>query len=587
MTKTETKENVWRQICHALSYFRYMKGAQGRYLLGITLSALEYALAFATPYVNEALIAIVSGEREGSVMRMLLLMLVLFLLLAPLIVIGNFYKDSAAAHGTANLRKELFSHMVRLPQETAARYRTGDFLTLINEDAENACSLFHSFGLVQGVRFLAVFPVALVLLLKNDPRIAAAGVLYGCVNLAFSLYLNPRAKSLDGEARKEVAGSSSFVVDTLKAMTAVRVFLMQSKLAERYRAHCESIKTKQMHYQSVIGVTYGTVDFFAQSAQVVGFLLGILLGGSSLSETVFNATLMGMMGDAVYRLSTFLLLLQPKLAAIYRVEGLLHEPTEEPGEISNFVDFSSNPAVQFSNVSFSYDGRKSAVNSLNLTLHTGEHLAIVGGSGGGKSTVMKLMEQFFTADSGEIRYFGKSGGELTTEQVRDLFAYVPQECTLFDGTVAENIAMGKKNATPAEVENAARKAGIHSFIAGLPQGYQTPVGEFGGQLSGGQRQRIAIARAVLKDAPILLFDEATAALDSATEQELMRCIEEISAGKTIVTVAHRLSTVKNADRILVMEHGAIAESGTFHGLLAAHGRFYQLWQKQEESVRFR
>lgn len=577
------KPSVWRQISHAFSYFKYLKTMRAKYLVGVAMAGCEYALTFATPYVNEALIAIVSGEREGSVVRMLLFMLVLFLMLVPPVVVGNYLKGAVTAFGTAQLRKELYNHMVRMPQEAMAKYRTGDFITRINDDAANACSLFNSYGLVNLIRFAAVFPVTLVLLLANDPKIGAASVLYGMINLAFSLYLNPRAKALDAEARKEVATSASFLVDVLRAMSVVRVFLVQNRLVQKFYGYCEKIREKQMRYQNVIGITYGTTDFFAQSAQAVGFLLGILLGGESLSQTVFCATLMGMMGDSFYRLSTFLLLLQPKLAAMYRVEGILNEPTECLEPSYNEKDFSAEPAVSFNDVTFSYDGGKCALKHLNLTVKNGEHLAIVGGSGGGKSTVIKLLEQFYRGYSGEITCLGEDLSKMTAAQVRSMLAYVPQECTLFDGSIYENIAMGKPNATDTEVKNAAERAGIHEFILSLPQGYDTQVGEFGGKLSGGQKQRIAIARAVLKDAPIILLDEATSALDSETEREIQHCLDEISIGKTVITIAHRLSTVEHADRILVMESGRIVEEGGFAELLEFDSKFRRLWQKQNRS----
>ncbi len=195
---------------------------------------------------------------------------------------------------------------------------------------------------------------------------------------------------------------------------------------------------------------------------------------------------------------------------------------------------------------------------------------------------MKLMESFYTPQSGEITYFGKPHTELSKADIRRLFAYVPQECTLFDGTIGENIAMGKQGASQAEIESAASLADIHDFIQSLPKGYETSVGEGGGQLSGGQKQRIAIARAILKAAPILLLDEATAALDSDTEREVQRCLDSISIGMTTVTVAHRLSTVQHADRILVMEAGQIVEEGSFNELLQKeNGRFRALYESQK------
>ena len=413
---------------------------------------------------------------------------------------------------------------------------------------------------------------------------------------------------------------------------------------------------------------------------------------------VFHATLMSMMGDSVFRLSSFLLLSQSRLVAMERVFHLLDQPLEDLEKGDRALRMEGDIAVEFRNVGFSYDsgmadaesrersgpgtgpaaagmpeaktgeadgpgpkgrgagmadaearersgpatgpatagmpeaktgeadgpgpkgrgarmpdaearecrgpaagptaagmpeagtreadapgpnGRGSRViEGLNLILRRGEHLAIVGGSGGGKSTVIKLMEGFYGPTEGEILYFGQKGTGLSLAAIRELFAYVPQECTLFDGTLRENIALGKPDASQAQIEEAAKMADIHGFIVSLPRGYESQAGEQGGQLSGGQRQRIAIARAILKGAPILLLDEATAALDSAAEREVQQCLDRLAHSLTTVTVAHRLSTIRNAHRILVMEGGRIVEEGDFQGLLERRGRFWELYESQ-------
>ena len=293
---------------------------------------------------------------------------------------------------------------------------------------------------------------------------------------------------------------------------------------------------------------------------------------------------MGMMGDAFYRLSTFLLLAQRNLVSIERVESLLSEPLEDLDRGSDSVSTEGETAVELRDVCFSYDGKSNAIDHLSLTLRRGEHLAVVGGSGGGKSTLIKLLEGFYAPDSGEIAWFGQTG--LSLRAIRSLFGYVPQECGLFDGAIGENIALCRPDASQEEVESAAKAADIHETILSLPNGYNTLAGEGGGRLSGGQRQRAAIARALLNGSPILLLDEATASLDSEVEREVQACIERVSRGMTTVTVAHRLSTVENADRILVLEGGRIVEEGDFAGLMDMRGRFWEIYEGQmrEEEI---
>lgn len=583
--------------------FSCLGPARKTYLWGSALGSAELALLFATPYINQRLIDIVTGDSQGNIMLTLSGMLVLFLLLVPAVVYGKYLQTIAAARGTVRLRKLLFRQVAHMPYDALLAFKTGDYITRLTSDAEGAMSVFSAWLASYLLRFAVVFPVTFAMLLAGDWRIAVASVLYSGINLALSMYLNPLAKGLEGKAKAEIAGSASFLIEALRSIPVIRVFALQEVLAGRYRKACGVIREKRMKYQTVIGVTYGAVDFFAQSAQAVGFLLGIVLAGSqvALGKAVFHATLMGMMADSVFRLSSFLLISQPRLVSMERIFNLLDQPLEDLEEGGREIDRNGDIAVEFRDVSFSYGAGtaghgteedsgaeagtdvddKTVISGLNLTLHTGEHLAIVGGSGGGKSTLIKLMEGFYAPTKGEIRYFSQPGSALSLAAIRSLFAYVPQECSLFDGSIGENIALGKPDATQAQIEEAARMADIHDFITSLPKGYDTQAGEQGGQLSGGQRQRIAIARAILKGAPILLLDEATAALDSAAEREVQRCLDQISGSLTTVTVAHRLSTIRNADRILVMEGGRVVEEGSFQELLALGGRFRELYESQQ------
>lgn len=555
---------------------------RGKYLLGVALGSCELALLFAMPYVNQALIDMVTGAKQGNIIITLILMLGLFLLLVPPVIYGRYLQRVSAEEGLAKMRKAMFRHITHLPYSALAKYKTGDYITRLTNDAGRSAGAFSSFAITNLIRFVVVFTITLILLLINDWRIAAAGIVYGGINLVLSLYLNPLAKRMDRDAKEEIAGSASFLIEALRAIPVIRVFVMHKALAERYQKICAVIREKRIRYQNIIGITYGVVDFFAQSAQAVGFILGVILAGSNttLGNAVFNATLMGMMADSIYRLSTFLLLTQSDLVSMERVQEVFSLPLENQESGENEVDINLEIAVELQDVCFSYDGKTNAIDHLDVSLRKGEHLAIVGGSGGGKSTVVKLLEGFYPPDSGTIRYFGKKG--LSLSAIRQLFAYVPQECTLFDGSIEENIRLGNQFASREEVEYAAELADIHEFIKSLPEGYGTQVGERGSQLSGGQKQRIAIARAILKGAPILLLDEATASLDSAAEREVQRCLDRLSAHMTTVTVAHRLSTIENADRILVMEAGRIVEEGTFWELLDRNGPFRELYESQQK-----
>jgi len=268
--------------------------------------------------------------------------------------------------------------------------------------------------------------------------------------------------------------------------------------------------------------------------------------------------------------------LQEGLAATQRVFHLLDlapEIVDAPDAKPLAV---SGGGLRFDEVSFTYDGERKALNALNLEVPAGKTVALVGSSGGGKSTILNLIPRFYDVTEGSITIDGQDVRGVTTESLRANIALVSQEVALFDDTVRANIAYGRFGASQDEIEQAARNAAAHEFIMALPEGYETLVGEQGVKLSGGQRQRLSIARAMLKNAPILLLDEATSALDTESERQVQDALEKLMTGRTTIVVAHRLSTVVEADLIHVIDRGRVAESGKHSELLAKNGIYARL-----------
>jgi ATP-binding cassette subfamily B protein len=235
--------------------------------------------------------------------------------------------------------------------------------------------------------------------------------------------------------------------------------------------------------------------------------------------------------------------------------------------------------VEYDDVTFGYGGRH-VLDRVSFAVEPGETVALVGPSGSGKSTALKLLPRLYSADEGEVRLDGRSVERLTRDSVRESIGYVGQEPFMFFGTIRENIAYGVPDATDGEVVEAAKAANAHRFVQNTEDGYDTEVGQRGGKLSGGQRQRLAIARAVLRDPEILILDEATAAVDTETELLIQKALERVTEGRTTFAIAHRLSTVREADQILVLEDGEIVERGTHHDLLDVDGLYAHLWQVQ-------
>jgi ATP-binding cassette subfamily B protein len=241
------------------------------------------------------------------------------------------------------------------------------------------------------------------------------------------------------------------------------------------------------------------------------------------------------------------------------------------------------PAVRFVDVHFSYDPDRPILKGVSFTVPAGRTIAVVGPSGAGKSTISRLLYRFYDVSSGRITIDGQDIREVTQESLRHVIGMVPQDTVLFNDTIAYNIGYGRPEASAAEIERAAAMAQIGPFIASLPKGYETQVGERGLKLSGGEKQRVAIARTILKGPPILILDEATSALDTATERDIQSALEAVSANRTTLVIAHRLSTVVNADEIIVLRGGEIAERGRHPALLARDGLYAQMWNRQREA----
>ncbi|MCK6391900.1 MAG: ATP-binding cassette domain-containing protein, partial [Azonexus sp.] len=273
------------------------------------------------------------------------------------------------------------------------------------------------------------------------------------------------------------------------------------------------------------------------------------------------------------------------LTDIERMFTLLGEHREiADAEDAEALDTQQPLAVEFAAVDFHYEANRSILRGLSFTIPAGKTVAVVGHSGAGKSTLSRLLFRFYDVTGGSIRINGQDIRRLSQHSLRSAIGIVPQDTVLFNESILYNIRYGRPAATLEEVQAAAQAARLHEFIATLPQGYDTPVGERGLKLSGGEKQRVAIARALLKNPPILIFDEATSALDSATERAIQAELELAAAGRTALIIAHRLSTVMNADRILVMQAGQLIEQGSHHELLAIDGEYARMWYLQQREA---
>ena len=393
-----------------------------------------------------------------------------------------------------------------------------------------------------------------------------------------------RQRKASGNLQTHMEDVTSLLAETLQGTRMVKAYQLEEQEIGRTRAAFDGL------YQRLVGLLTGR----AKIDPILEIVGGVAVGGVVALASWRVASGDMQVGDVIAFITTLILLVQPVraigtlnavtnegLAAAERILTLLDTPRrvkDRDGAVP--LDIKAGQ-ITFDAVGFSYgDDAGAALKDINFSVKPGQTVALVGPSGAGKSTIINLLPRFFDVTSGQILIDGQIISDVTVDSVRGAMALVSQDAILFDDTVAANIGFGRAGASQDEIETAAKGAAAHDFIMALPGGYDAPVGAMGNRLSGGQRQRISIARALLKDAPILLLDEATAALDSESERQVQEALTRLQFGRTTLVVAHRLATVREADLIVVMEHGRIRETGTHASLLANKGLYARLCQLQ-------
>ncbi|MFP5439999.1 MAG: ABCB family ABC transporter ATP-binding protein/permease [Gammaproteobacteria bacterium] len=434
---------------------------------------------------------------------------------------------------------------------------------------------------------LEVTLVTIVLVVLYDAGFAFITIGTLAVYIAWTIRVTEWRTKYYRAAIEADSTASSSAVDSLLNYETVKYFNNEEHEAQRYDASLvrkEDADVRAYKTLAVLNIGQAAIITVGVTALMWRAASGVVDGRMTVGDLVLVNAYLIQLAAPLNFLGMMYREVKQALTNIDRLWSLLGEQRDVQDRDGARVLASRHPVVRFEDVRFSYDPRREILHGVSFEIPAGGTVAVVGHSGSGKSTLARLLYRFYDVDQGRITIDGTDLRDWTQDSVRGAIGIVPQDTVLFNDSIRYNIRYGRVGATDAEVEEAARAAHIHDFIVSLPEGYDSQVGERGLKLSGGEKQRVAIARALLKNPAILIFDEATSALDSKSERAIQAELDRIQEGRTTLVIAHRLSTVMNADEILVMDQGVIVERGTHAQLLAANGRYAAMWQLQQEQA---
>ncbi len=481
----------------------------------------------------------------------------------------------------AEMRSDMFRKLETLPYSYYDNNETGKIMSRMTNDLMDISELAHhgpenfficTITIVGSFVYLCMIDVALTL------------IIFACVPLlvAVSLVLNKRMNAVFMESRKSIAVVNAALESSISGIRVTKAFTNSAVESEKFEVgNSMYVEARRKSYK-VMAQFHSSTSFITDVFNVVVLIAGGLFlyaGRINFADYSTFIVSINLFISPVMTLISFVEQFQNGVTGFQRfLEIMDEEPEQERPDAKELRDVRGD--IRFDNVSFSYDGNGEVVHNITLDVKRGQKVALVGPSGGGKTTLCHLIPRFYRRDEGSLTIDGTDIDDVTLDSLRRNIGIVQQDVFLFDGTIAENIMYGRPSATREEMLEAARRANIDEYVASLPDGYETRIGERGVKLSGGQKQRLSIARVFLKNPAILILDEATSALDNTTEILIQRALDELCEGRTTLVVAHRLSTVKNANRIVVVEGGRITEEGTHAELMERGGTYAKLYSLQ-------
>lgn len=593
LPKAKINRQSLKSVSRLLAYLRPYRGMFGGAMVFLIISGLV-GLAF--PWFIGALTNAAEGKHPVVFLPQTIggIMLLAFSVLLGQAFVSYFkvlWFVKVSERSLADIRRDTYFKLITLPMNFFSNRRVGELNSRISADLSQIQDTLTT-TLAELVRQSLLFVGGLAFMATISWKLALALLVLVPPLIVFAIFFGRFIRKISRQAQDKLAESNTIIEETLQGIAVVKAFVNETYEAARYGRNIRdvaNIAIKGAKYRAIF-VSFVVLCLFGAMLALVGFACTLvahhqLLIGSLLTFSFFAVYV----GSAMGSFPDLYANVQKAVGASERVLEILDEKGEPVSILAheNTIKQPIEGSVSFDKVVFAYPSRSelTVLNEVSFEAGRGQKVALVGPSGSGKSTLAALILQFYHPQSGTISFDGIPADKYALSDIRGQVAIVPQDVMLFGGTIIENIAYGKLDATEEQIIIAAKRANAHNFIMSFPEGYQTIVGERGVKLSGGQRQRIAIARALLKNPSILILDEATSSLDSESERLVQEALEELMKNRTSIIIAHRLSTIREADKIVVLEKGKIIESGSHDELIAnEQGLYRYLSTLQFESV---
>ncbi|WP_438433897.1 ABC transporter ATP-binding protein [Gorillibacterium sp. sgz500922] len=523
-----------------------------------------------------------AGKSAEGLIRLLMALLGVYALQLASGWLQSYWMIGISQETVFTLRRDLFAKLHRLPISYFAKRRHGELMSRLTNDIENVSQTLGT-SFIQILSSVLTFVGMLALMLWLSPLLTLVTLVIVPVMFLGMKWITSRTGPLFKEQQKSIGDLNGFVEETLSGQRIVKTFAREERVLADFAVKNERLRHAAYYAQTYSGFIPKLMNMlnnvsFALIAGVGGALAlrGAITVGVILTFAEYARQFTRPLNDLANQFNTFL----SAVAGAERVFEVLEEPEEEDDEAEAGELAQVRGAIRFEDVSFAYEAGRTTLEGITFEARPGETVALVGPTGAGKTTVVQLLSRFYDPSAGAITLDGRDTRTVKRRSLRQSMGFVLQDAFLFQGTVRDNIRYGKLTATDGEVEQAARTAGAHGFIARLPQGYDTLLNADGSGISQGQKQLLSIARAILADPAILILDEATSSIDTVTEVRIQEALGRLMEGRTSVVIAHRLGTIQNADRILVLDEGRLVEQGSHRELLAKRGFYSDLYRSQ-------